>query len=173
MSMTSEVEVLAVATGSAATEVPWAAHLRLAEAALAERNLRAAVRAWDAAHLAAVGSLSWEGLIEVGDAYLRIGEVSGLRDTTLATARRAYFAGLFRACQKGSLEGVLRTAEAFTRLGDTQVVDECVGLANLLASDDPAARARVTAFARERRLGPLSPPAAQPPPDGAASATPP
>src|SRR2546426_11941578 len=83
-------------------ERSWAAHLRAAEQALARRNLRATVRAWDAAHLAAVGSLHWEGLIEVGDAYLRIGQESGLPDATLATVRRVYFAALFRACQKDS-----------------------------------------------------------------------
>jgi uncharacterized heparinase superfamily protein len=127
-------------------EAPWAAHLRAAESALAQRNLRAAVQAWDCAHLAAVGSLSWEGLIEVGDTYLRIGQASGLRNTTLATARRSYFAGLFRACQKDSLEGILRTAEAFTGLGDAQVVEECLGLAELLAAGDPSAQSRVAAF---------------------------
>src|SRR5437867_1202317 len=82
------------------------------------------------------GSLHWEGLIEVGDAYLRIGQDSGLPDATLATARRVYFAALFRACQKDSLDGILRVADAFARLGDGQVVEECVTLARLLAPED-------------------------------------
>jgi hypothetical protein len=142
--------------GRLGPEAPWAASLRAAESALAQRNLRAAVQAWDAAHLAAVGSLSWEGLIEVGDTYLRIGQASGLRDTTLATTRRAYFAALFRACQKDSLEGILRTAQAFAGLGDAHVVEECVGLAELLAAGDPVAQSRVAEFVRslEGRAGP-------------------
>lgn len=137
-------------------EAPWAAALRAAESALAERDLRAAVQHWDAAHLAAVGSLSWEGLIEVGDAYLRIGRASGLRETTVATTRRAYFAGLFRACQKDSLEGILRTARAFAGLGDAQVVEECLGLAELLVGRDPVAQACVAEFVRTLEGRPAS-----------------
>lgn len=117
-------------------EVPWAEPIRMAREALARQNVGAAVRAWEAAHLAAVGSARWEGLVDVGDTYLRIGDASGARQSAESTARRAYFAALFRACQQDSFEGVLRVAAAFADLGDRQVVEECAGLADLLAADD-------------------------------------
>jgi len=129
-------------------EPSWAGPLRAADAALAQGNVQGAVRAWDVAHLAAAGSLQWDGLIEVGDLYLRIGEAAGRRDTTVATSRRAYFAALFRACQAESLEGILRVADAFARLGDAQIVEECLTLARLQAADDDTARARVADFVR-------------------------
>lgn len=126
-------------------QAPWATHVRAAYDALAQGHVEAATRAWDEAHLAAVGSTRWEGLIEVGDAHLRIGEVSGRRHAAEATARKAYFAALYRACHRDSFDGVLRAAAAFADLGDREVVEECVGLAELLATDDDA-RARVRAF---------------------------
>jgi inactivated superfamily I helicase len=121
---------------------PWSTPIRAAYQALLQRDVKAARQAWEEAHLAAVGSARWDGLIEVGDAYLRIGLASGSREAAEATARKAYFAALFRACQKESFDGILRTAEAFAALGDRQVVEECTGLAELLAPDDNA-RGRV------------------------------
>jgi hypothetical protein len=137
-----------VESRASVTQPSWAGPLRAADEALAQGNVQGAVQAWDAAHLAAAGSLQWDGLVEVGDLYLRIGEASGSRDTTLATTRRAYFAALFRACQTESLEGILRVADAFARLGDAQVVEECLTLARLQAGDDDAARGRVAGFVR-------------------------
>lgn len=128
-----------------AGESPWAVPLRAAFEALAQRDLGAAVRAWDDAHLAALGSSRWEGLLEVGDAYLRIGQTLGSRWASEPTARKAYSAALSRACQRPSFDGVLRIAHAFADLGDRQAVDECVSLAQLLADDD-GARERVQAF---------------------------
>src|SRR5947208_9573101 len=87
-------------------EKSWAAHLRAAEQALARRSLRASVRAWDAAHLAATGSPHWERVIEVGDAYLRTRRESGPADGMQATARRHHFAALCRAAQKAPMDGI-------------------------------------------------------------------
>ena len=120
----------------------WSVPIQATYQALVRRDVQAARRAWEEAHLAAVGSARWDGLIEVGDAYLRIGLAAGSREAAEATARKAYFAALFRACQKESFDGILRTAEAFAALGDRQVVEECTGLAELLAPDDDA-RGRV------------------------------
>lgn len=125
---------------------PWVVHLRAVDHALARKNVRAAKQAWEDAHLAAVGSWRWDGLIEVGDACLRIGDLEDARPAAEPTARKAYFAALFRACQKESFVGILRTAEAFLELGDEPVVEECLSLAEVLAGDDAEARARVRAF---------------------------
>jgi hypothetical protein len=132
-------------------ESPWAAHVRTVDSALAARDIGAAERAWHAAYLAALGSWRWEGMVEVGDAAVRIGEASRLRQSANAKARNLYVSALFRARQQDSLEGVLRVAEAFAALGDREVVAQCVRIALRLAAQDPEAQADVRAFVA--RLG--------------------
>jgi hypothetical protein len=118
------------------------------KAAPAEENPRVAIRAWDDAHPVDTDSSSWAGLLEVGDAYLRIGVASGSRQASEAAAREAYFAALLRARQTDSLEGVLGAAGAFAGLGDREVVEECLGLAALLAQED-GLRARIRAILKQ------------------------
>jgi hypothetical protein len=105
--------------------------------ALGQQDLDGARRAWENAHLAAVESLSWKGLIATGHACLRIGGAAGTRHTAEATARRAYFAALYRACRENSFDGILQAAEAFHDLGDREVVEECLGLAELQVDGEP------------------------------------
>jgi len=135
--------------GREAREAPWTAHVRKADQALAERNVGAAELAWHEAFVAALRSRHWKGLLEVGDVYLRIGELARARKASEAKARQLYLAALFRARQQGSVEGVLRTAEAFAALGDREVVDQCLRIAEGLAAQarDAQARALVRAFA--------------------------
>jgi seryl-tRNA(Sec) selenium transferase len=123
----------------------WRDHLRAVDRALSKRDLEEAQRAWESAHLAAVESLSWEGLLAAGEACLRIGGSIGARTTAEPAARRAYFAALYRACRENSFDGILRTAEAFANLGDREVVEECVGLVELQADGDQRRR-RVAAL---------------------------
>jgi len=130
-------------------EPPWVAPLQRVETALASRNVSAAEEAWHEAHRAALWSRHrWDGLIEVGEAYLRIGEVAHGRQAAQATARRLYLTALVRARQQGSLDGALRTAEAFAALGDRESVTQCLQVADQVAerTRDPQARARVEAF---------------------------
>jgi hypothetical protein len=129
---------------------PWSGHLGAVDRALGQCDLNGARRAWENAHLAAVESVGWEGLIEVGRACLRIGGATGGRSAAGPTARRAYFAALYRACRENSFEGILRAAAAFDDLGDREVVEECLGLAELQA-DGAQTRRRVAAFVE--RLG--------------------
>jgi hypothetical protein len=119
---------------------PWSGELRAVDRALGQSDVDGARRAWENAHLAAVESLGWEGLIETGDACLRIGEASRARAAAEPTARRAYFAALYRACRENSFEGILRAAEVFADLGDREVVDECLGLAELQVDGEDARR---------------------------------
>ena len=123
----------------------WRGHLRTVDRALGKCDVDGARRAWESAHLAAVESLSWEGLIAAGEASLRIGSATGGRETAEPAARRAYFAALYRACRENSFEGILRAAEAFADLGDREVVEECVGLVELQA-DGEQSRRRVAAL---------------------------
>lgn len=132
-----------------ADEAPWVPYLQRVEDALAQKHMSAAQQAWRDAYGEAFRSRRWEGLLEVGDAYLRIGEVARTRETAEATARRTYLVALFRAHQQGSPEGVLRIAEAFARLGDREVVEQSLRVAELLAVRDSRAQADVRSF-RER-----------------------
>lgn len=125
-----------------APTAPWAAHIREMDAALANRNLNAAEQAWNDAYLAAAGSQLWQGMVEVGDASLRIGRAAGVRKAAEATARRAYLAALFRARQLASLDGVLRTAAAFRALGDREIVEQCLRIAEGLTKEARTAEAR-------------------------------
>ena len=140
-------------TLSGAALPPWTAPLQRVEQALTGRNISAAEVAWHEAYGAALRSRQrWDGLIEVGEAYLRIGEVANGRQAAQATARRLYLSALFRARQQGALDGVLRTAAAFAALRDREAVTQCLHVADQLAerARDPQARAWVEAF-RARR----------------------
>src|SRR5262245_56586259 len=132
----------------------WRGHIRTVERALGRHDVDQARRAWEKAHVAAVESFSWEGLLASGQASLRIGGAIGARSSAETAARRAYFTALYRACRENSCEGILRTAEAFFDLGDREIVEECLGLAEL-QGDSEETRRRVAAFAG--RLGALPP----------------
>jgi hypothetical protein len=128
----------------------WSRHIRAVDRALDASDVDRARRAWEKAHRAAVASIGWEGLLETGQACLRIGGATGGRPAAEPAARRAYFTALYRACHENSSEGILRLAEAFEALGDHQVVEECLGLMELQGDGEPAQR-RVAGLAG--RLG--------------------
>ena len=109
----------------------WRGHLRSVDRALGQQDVDRARHAWESAHTAAIASSSWEGLIAIGQACLRIGGAVGARPSAEPEARRAYFAALYRACQENSFEGIMRIAEAFADLGDRDIVEECIGLVQL------------------------------------------
>jgi hypothetical protein len=131
----------------AIADAPWAISLRRVESALTQKNVSAAERAWHEAYVAALRSRSrWDGLVAVGDAYLRIGEVANGRKAAEARTRELYSDALFRARALGSLEGVLRTAQAFADLGDREAVERCLHIAELLAAREanPQSQARMS-----------------------------
>jgi hypothetical protein len=134
----------------------WTSHVRESREALARKNLGAALRAWQEAYDAALGSRRWEGMLEVGTLALRIGEASGSPPAMAARAHRLFLAALLRARQEGSLEGVLRAGEAFWELGDRQVVARAVRMAEHLARQSRDAGARERAEALARRIVALS-----------------
>ena len=136
------------AGGSRLPGTPWQEHLTVVDAALARSDLSAAVRAWHDAHGAALRTRRWEGLIEVGDAAVRIGETGRPRQPYVAKARKNYRAALFRARSLRSVDGVLRAGEAFAALGDRDVALGALRIARQLLPDDVPAptRARVQAL---------------------------
>jgi len=126
----------------------WAIHVREVDDALTRGDAQAAVRAWRDAHGAALASEGWDGLLEVGDAYRRLGEVARSREPFEAGAREIYLTAFSRARRQQSLDGVLRAAEAFAALGDRALVEQSLRVAEALAAGDPEAEADVGAFVR-------------------------
>jgi len=107
----------------------WTAPLQRMDEALAARDIRLAERAWHEAYGQALGSRRWEGMVEAGDAALRIRALAKAQRLATPTARQAYLTALVRARGQGSVDGVLRTAEAFARLGDGEVVEQALRVA--------------------------------------------
>jgi hypothetical protein len=113
----------------------WTAHIERLDRALAEENVRAADRAWHAAYFAALGSRHWAGMVDVGDAALRLGQVArARRDARVGKlaeprARDAYRLALARARDQQAPAGVLRAAEAFAALGDREAAEQARHLA--------------------------------------------
>ena len=112
----------------------WRAHVKTIDQALARHNVSAAVGAWHDAHGAALASRGWEGMLAVGDAFLRIGTEAGTVSGSRANARQAYLNALIRAHRDGSIEGMRRTAAAFAGLGDHAVAIQCLHVADDLAA---------------------------------------
>jgi len=114
--------------------------------ALAAGDIRLAERAWHDAYGQALGSRRWEGMVEAGDAALRMCAVAKAQRPAVPTARQTYLTALVRAGGQGSVDGVLRTAEGFARLGDGEVVEQALQVARDLGGVHPEAEARVRAL---------------------------
>ena len=111
------------------------AHIGRIDQALARHDVSAAVGAWHDAYGAALASRGWEGMLAVGDAFLRIGAEAGTVSGSRANARQAYLNALIRAHRDGSREGLRRTAAAFEALGDHAVATHCLRVADELTAN--------------------------------------
>jgi hypothetical protein len=106
-------------------DVSLAGRLAAVDAAIARNERSRAIYEWRDAYSLALGTRSWDAMIAVGDAALRMdvmaghstGGPTGLR----AEARQAYLLALFRARDARAPEGIARVAEAFTALGDAEM----------------------------------------------------
>jgi len=112
----------------------WQTHVVTVDRALAQHDVSAAVAAWHDAYGAALASRGWEGMLAVGDAFLRIGTEAGTVSGARANARQAYLNALIRAHRDGSIAGMRRTAAAFEALGDHAVATQCRRVADELAA---------------------------------------
>jgi hypothetical protein len=129
----------------------WREPLQRAEAALANGERGAAQQAWEQAYRAAMQVRTPEGLLAVGDAYLRIGEAARGRPTAVASARRIFLTALFQARERRDAPGVAAAAAAFAALGDRDVADRGFEIATAVAHrhGDVAVRERID----ERQAG--------------------
>jgi len=134
--------------GRAQDDALWKAHLAIVDRELASGHIDAAVRAWHDAYGAAMHSRSWESMIAVGDAFVKIGRAAGTPSGAHMNAREAYLAALIRARRDHSVDGALRSAQAFAALGDRAIVEQSLYIADQLAAGDQETRERV----REARL---------------------
>jgi hypothetical protein len=131
----------------------WLTDLARLDRALARGDVAAAVAAWHDANSGALGNRSWERLVLVGDAAVRIARRSPKDDEFVARARQAYLGALIRARRDGSLDGILRTAEAFMILGDRPVVEQSLQIAAWIAAADRSHPSVPRLHALEERLG--------------------
>lgn len=111
------------------------AKLAVVDAAIATGDLSRAVFAWRDAYGIALGSRSWDAMLAVGDAAVRIDRVSR-RDTGAPTgfraeARQAYLRALFDARNAGSSDGMRRAADAFAGLGDAEMAERGYAMAGV------------------------------------------
>ena len=109
------------------------AKLAVMDAAIATADLSRAVFAWRDAYGIALGSRSWEAMLAVGDAAMRIDRASSPRAEVptgfRAEARQAYLRALFDARAAGSSEGMRRAADAFAALGDAEMAERGYAMA--------------------------------------------
>lgn len=113
---------------------PWTAHIQAMDQAVAEDAPGESVRAWRQAYSAALSHPGWLGLLAVAAASLRLGVFPGLARGAVARARETYWIAFFRARQQHSLTGILHAAEAFSALGDRATVEQCLRVAEGLAT---------------------------------------
>ena len=130
-----------------AGEAPAYVHYQRADDALAAGDVVRALRHWQEGYAAAVESRRWEGLVEAGDLYRRIGARG--RFEAAARARDCYLLALIRARGERSLDGVLRATEGFVDLGDAAPVERGLEIGRQLAAHDadPHARERIERLA--------------------------
>jgi hypothetical protein len=128
---------------------PWAPYLLAVGEALSSGDAKGALRALQDADRCALATGKWEGMVEVGDAYLRVADASRARKMFVSHAHQNYLAALYCARQQSSIDGVLHTAARFASLGDRESTDQCLLIAEGMAetANDTGARDRVRRLA--------------------------
>jgi hypothetical protein len=119
---------------------PWADHLVALAEARAAQDRRMAGLAYQDAYSSALASRRWEGMADVGDAALGLGDVR--------RARIAYLTAAYRARGVRSAAGVLRAVDGFSALGDLKVATHWLRVARKIAGPDLVERARVGVVAQ-------------------------
>jgi hypothetical protein len=128
------VSAVDAAEGPLLPEGPWRGPLARAEAALADGQPRRAEQAWEEARRAAMRATAPStGLVDVGLAYLRIGEAAHDRQTAVARARQLFLRALFRARARRDVDGMTAAGQAFARLGDCEMSGRAFAIVRTVA----------------------------------------
>ena len=132
----------------------WRDRLRRADTALSEGDAPRAERAWDEAYRLALATSDPYAMVEVGRAYLPIGEAVYDHPMAAARARRIFLSALFLGRGLRNVHAVADAAEALAALGDQDLAARGFRIAATLAQRgrDAGAVDRVTAQ-RNRVLG--------------------
>lgn len=136
---------LALAEAAHAAEVGWREALQRAEAALTGGDARGAEEAWQEAYRAAMRGRAPDALLDLGRAYLRIGEAARNRQSAVARARRIFREAFFQARERRDADGMAGAGEAFASIGDHHVALRAFDAALALTerNRDAAARDRI------------------------------
>ena len=106
-------------------DVALAGRLAALDAAIALNELGRAIYEWRDAYGLALRTRTWDAMVAVGDAALRIDAMAshhaGRRTGFRAEARQAYLLALFRARDARAPDGIARVAQAFSGLGDAEM----------------------------------------------------
>ena len=144
------VIVVALALGEAlrGRDVDWRQALQRVETARADGDVRGAEQAWEDAYRVAMRARTPQALLDVGRAYLRLGDTARDRRTTTPRARRIFLEAFVQARERRDGDGVAGAGEAFASLGDREIADRAFDVALALAtqSRDAAARDRIAAL---------------------------
>src|SRR5262249_39331274 len=119
------------------SDASWASDVGRVDEALVRGHRSEAEWLWHDAYAHALGARKWEGLLAVGDAYIRIADAAHGRKAGEVTARSLYLVALYRAREEGAIQGVLEAAERFRQLGDRAMVTQCLAVADRLAVGGP------------------------------------
>jgi hypothetical protein len=142
----------------------WREPLSRAEIALANGEMRQAEQAWEEARRAAIRSRMPHGLLEVGVAYLSIGEVTRDRRTALSRARQLFLESLFQARERRDVDGIAAAGQAFASLGDCEVAERAHAVVVSMSSkrSDPPSCARADSWRQPSASPRLEAPAPAP-----------
>jgi tetratricopeptide (TPR) repeat protein len=142
------VGALVLAEPTRAANVDWREPLQRAELALAGGDARGAELAWQDAYRMAMRVRTPKALLDVGRAYVRIGEAAHDRQTAVARARRLFLEAFVQARERRDAEALADIGEAFASLGDHHVALRAFDAALALATQrrDTAARDRIAAL---------------------------
>jgi hypothetical protein len=120
------------------SDAGWREPLDRAEAALSQGEPQRAEQAWEEAQRAALRpTMPPTGLVNVGLAYLKIGEAAHDRQTAVTRARQLLLRALFRARHQRDVEGLTAVSHAFARLGDCEVAERAFQTVVTMASNQP------------------------------------
>jgi hypothetical protein len=135
-----------------AQRLRWYASISKVDEAVTTGDPGSMLHAWQVASVASLVDRGWQSMIAVGDAAIRIGRATGLNIAFGAKARQAYHVALFRSHRASDVDGVLQAAEGFTELRDTEIVEQCLGIAARLYEAHPTPWVRQKMDALRTRL---------------------
>jgi hypothetical protein len=125
-------------TRGPAPEAGWREPLDRAEAALSQGEPRRAEEAWEEAQRVAMRpTIPPSGLVDVGLAYLKIGEAAHDRQIAVTRTRQILLRALFRARHQRDLDGLNAVSHAFAQLGDCEVAERAFAVVLTMSPKQP------------------------------------